>query len=171
MSKAHSSFRADGASRAARGPWPWLLAAGPALVVVASLASAWLAVTKLDPVVSEDYYKLGLTINRRLPASTALGAPPSATIVIQSDGAVSVRLSETAAVPTYVRLTLRSPGARGGDTEMLDAAAAGTWSGKLQDVRAGRQIVTLESDVWHLPVTVVERLPATIRLGGADAKS
>ena len=33
------------------------------------------------------------------------------------------------------------------------------------------QIVTLESDAWQLPVTIVEHLPATISLGGADAKS
>ena len=51
MSKPRSSFPAD--STIPRGPWPWLLAAGPALVVVASLASAWLAISKSDPVVAE----------------------------------------------------------------------------------------------------------------------
>ena len=172
MSKARSSSRADaGAPPAGRGPWPWLLAAGPALVVVASLASAWLAVSKVDPVVSEDYYKLGLTINRRLPATPSTEAAPSATIVIGSDGAVSVHLPDNVAAPTYMKLTLRRPGAHEGDVEMLDASAARTWSGKLHDVRAGRQIVTLESDAWQLPVTIVEHLPATISLGGADAKS
>jgi hypothetical protein len=138
--------------------------------VVASLASAWLAVSRLDPIVSEDYYKLGLTINRRLPA-TPVAAAPSATIAIEADGAVIVRLPESAAVPTYVRLTLRRPGAHDGDIEMLDASAAGTWSGRLHDVRPGRQIVTLESDTWQLPVTVMDRLPATITLGAAASKS
>jgi len=173
MSKARSSSHADcgAAPPAGRGPWPWLLAAGPALVVVASIASAWVAVSKVDPVVSEDYYKLGLTVNRRLPATPATAVAASATIVIGSDGAVSVVLPESVAAPTYMRLTLRQPGAREGDVEMLDASSAGSWSGKLHDVRAGRQIVTLESDAWHLPVTVVDRLPATIRLGGPDAKS
>jgi len=172
MSKAHSSSRADArAAPAGRGPWPWLLAAGPALVVVASLVSAWLAVNNVDPVISEDYYRLGLTINRRLPASPATEAAPSVTIVIGSDGAVSVRLPETVAAPTYMKLTLRRPGAREGDVEMLDASAARNWSGQLHDVRAGRQIVTLESDTWQLPVTIVDRLPATISFGGIHAKS
>jgi uncharacterized protein len=172
MSKARSSSPADtGATAIGRGPWPWLLGAGPALVVVASLASAWLAVSKVDPVISEDYYKLGLTINRRLPATPVKDAAPSAMIVIGSDGAVSVRIPESVAAPTYLRLTLRRPGAREGDVEMLDASAARNWSGKLHDVRAGLQIVTLESDAWRLPVTVVERLPATISLGGTDTKS
>ena len=49
-----------------RQRWPWLLMAGPALVVVASLYSGWLAVTSDDGVVADDYYKRGLSINRRL---------------------------------------------------------------------------------------------------------
>lgn len=172
MSKARSSSPADtGATAGGRGPWPWLLGAGPALVVVASLASAWLAVSKVDPVVADDYYKLGLTINRRLPATPVTDAAPSATIVIGSDGAVAVRLPDSVAAPTYLKLTLRRPGAREGDVEMLAASAARSWSGKLHDVRAGLQIVTLESDAWRLPVTVVERLPATISLGGTGTKS
>ena len=129
MSKAPSSSRADaGAPTVGRGPWPWLLAAGPALVVVASLASAWLAVSKVDPVISEDYYKLGLTINRRLPATPATEAAPSATIIIGSDGAVTVRLPANVAAPTFMKLTLLRPGAREGDVEMLDASAARNWS-------------------------------------------
>ena len=172
MSKARSYSHADtGATPVRRGPWPWLLGAGPALVVVASLASAWLAVRNVDPVVADDYYKLGLTINRRLPATAVNEVSPSATIVIGADGAVSVRLPDGVAAPTYMKLTLRRPGAREGDVEMLDASAASRWSGKLHDIRAGRRIVTLESDAWRLPVTIVERLPATISLGGADIGS
>ena len=172
MSKARSSSPADtSATPVRRGPWPWLLGAGPALVVIASLVSAWLAVSKVDPVVADDYYKLGLTINRRLPAIPVTEAAPSATIVIGSDGAVVVQLPESVAAPTYLRLTLRRPGAGKGDIEMLDASAARRWSGKVHDVGAGRQIVTLESDAWRLPVTVVEHLPATISLVGTGTKS
>ena len=171
MSKVLSSSRADPGATSVRGAWPWLLAAGPAVVVVASFASAWLAVSRADPVVAENYYKLGLTINLRLPAMTATKLTPTATIVIGAVGAVSVRAPDTATVPTYVKLTLHRPGDRDSEVEMLDASGAGTWSGTLHDVRAGRHIVTLESDAWQLPVTIVERLPATINLGGADAKS
>ena len=35
----------------------WLVLAGPALVVVASCVTFYLAVTRLDPVVTEDYYR------------------------------------------------------------------------------------------------------------------
>lgn len=76
------------------GPWwkyghVWMVLAGPAVVVVASFVTLYLAVTRADPVVDEDYYRKGLQINQTLadnPASlapalqarnhAATGAPP-----------------------------------------------------------------------------------------------
>ncbi len=46
----------------------WLVLAGPAIVVVASFITFYLAVTRPDPVVTEDYYRKGLEINRTLDA-------------------------------------------------------------------------------------------------------
>jgi uncharacterized protein len=37
-----------------REPWPWLLMAGPAIVVVAGLYTAYLAVTTNDALVAGD---------------------------------------------------------------------------------------------------------------------
>ncbi|MBB5020385.1 hypothetical protein HNQ59_003704 [Chitinivorax tropicus] len=50
-------------------PWyryaaPWLLMAGPAVVVVAGFITAWLAVKHNDALVVDDYYKQGKEINR-----------------------------------------------------------------------------------------------------------
>jgi hypothetical protein len=59
-----------------RQPWPWILMSGPAVVVVASLFSAYLAVRGADPVIEEDYYRRGLEINAelaRLQNAAALG--------------------------------------------------------------------------------------------------
>lgn len=44
----------------------WLVLAGPAIVVVASFVTFYLAVTRPDPVVSEDYYRKGIEINKTL---------------------------------------------------------------------------------------------------------
>jgi uncharacterized protein len=49
-----------------REPWPWIVMSGPALVVIGSLVSAYLAVRGADPLVDEDYYQHGLQINRQL---------------------------------------------------------------------------------------------------------
>ena len=44
----------------------WLIVAGPAIVVVASFVTFYLAVTRPDPVVTEDYYRKGMEINKTL---------------------------------------------------------------------------------------------------------
>lgn len=46
--------------------WPWFLMLGPFVVVVAGLFTAWLAVTRPDALVVDDYYKQGKAINQDL---------------------------------------------------------------------------------------------------------
>ena len=46
----------------------WLVIAGPAGVVLASLVTAYIAVTRPDPLVSEDYYRQGMEINKTMQA-------------------------------------------------------------------------------------------------------
>lgn len=57
-----------------REPWPWLLMAGPAIVVVAGVITTWIAVSGRDPMVVDDYYKQGLAINRDLARERAAQA-------------------------------------------------------------------------------------------------
>jgi len=49
-----------------RYPLLWMVIAGPALVAVASIATFWLAAHRPDALVSEDYYREGIEINRTL---------------------------------------------------------------------------------------------------------
>ena len=56
--------------------WPWLLMLGPGAVVVAASYSGWIAFTRQDAMVVDDYYKQGNAINqdlRRDGAATNLG--------------------------------------------------------------------------------------------------
>lgn len=56
--------------------WPWLLMAGPAIVIVAGTYTGYLAFTRQDALVVGDYYKQGKAINqdlRRDRAASALG--------------------------------------------------------------------------------------------------
>ncbi len=64
------------------GPWwkfghVWMVVAGPAVVVLASFITLYLAITRPDPVVSEDYYQQGLQINQRLEAQAAASMAPA----------------------------------------------------------------------------------------------
>jgi hypothetical protein len=50
----------------------WLLIAGPAVVVVAGVATVLIALRHPDPVLAEDYYRRGIEINRTLARDKAL---------------------------------------------------------------------------------------------------
>jgi hypothetical protein len=66
-----------------RQRWPWLLIAGPAIVVVAGIVTIWLAIRSDDGLVADDYYKQGLAINQvigRAERAQALGLTAKVTI-------------------------------------------------------------------------------------------
>ena len=44
----------------------WLVLAGPLVVIVAGFITLWLAMSRPDPVVAEDYYQRGIDINKTL---------------------------------------------------------------------------------------------------------
>jgi hypothetical protein len=50
----------------------WLVVAGPAVVVVASVVTFGIAARGADPVVAQDYYRRGIEINRQLAHERAL---------------------------------------------------------------------------------------------------
>ena len=56
-------------------PWwkfghAWMVFALPAIVVVASFITLYLAVTRPDPVITEDYYRKGIEINKTLESKS-----------------------------------------------------------------------------------------------------
>lgn len=44
----------------------WLIIAGPLLVIIAGFITLYLAISRPDPVVDEDYYRKGIEINKTL---------------------------------------------------------------------------------------------------------
>lgn len=46
----------------------WLIIAGPLLVVIAGFITLYLAISRPDPVVDDDYYRKGIEINKTLDA-------------------------------------------------------------------------------------------------------
>jgi hypothetical protein len=46
--------------------WPWLLALGPVAVIAAGVHTTWLAFSRQDALVVDDYYKQGKAINQDL---------------------------------------------------------------------------------------------------------
>ena len=64
----------------APAPWwkhglVWMVIAGPAFVVVAGIATLVIAVRQPDPVVTPDYYRRGIEINKALAARDKAALP------------------------------------------------------------------------------------------------
>jgi hypothetical protein len=155
-----------------RQRWPWLLVAGPFLVVVASLASAWIAVKSDDGVVAQDYYRQGLLINQKLARAAPAEPSPGATISLGTDHGIRIRLYGVARAPSHLFLALARPGERGDDHRVgLAPIDGGDWAGILPPLAAGRWIVTLESETWRLPVTIVSSPFSEITLGAVAGAS
>lgn len=89
-------------------PWPWLLMAGPAAVIVAGVITVYLAVATNDGLVADDYYKRGLAINQTLSRdAVARQFGHRARIAFAADfGRVEVTLQGDAALsgPLILRL-------------------------------------------------------------------
>jgi uncharacterized protein len=133
-----------------RERWPWILMAGPAIVVVAGLITAWLAISSEDGLVIDDYYKQGLAINQTLSRSDAAGRLGIKAQLYLADGRVRVLLG-AAAGRGALTLRLVHPTRAGMDQSVnLAAVEPGLYEGRLRPLRPGRWHVVLEQLDWRL---------------------
>jgi uncharacterized protein len=148
--------------------------AGPFVVIIASLASAWMAIKSDDGVVAQDYYKQGLLINQRLKHAAPDPEPRlGAMITVAAGGEVRVHMEGFAEglvdAPPSLRLKLAHPATESHpESVILKRGADGDYVGALPEQTPGRWIVTLEADGWRLPTTTVAGPLSEIRLGTAD---
>lgn len=117
-----------------REPWPWIVMAGPAIVVVAGFATAFIAFRSGDGLVAADYYKQGLAINRvleREARAQALGV--RATVQFsESRERVRVILRMPGPAPAELRLALVHPTRAGQDQSVaLRRVSEGVYAGDM----------------------------------------
>ena len=156
-----------------RQRWPWLLMAGPAIVVVAGFVTLWLAIASNDGLVADDYYKRGLGINRTLERSERAAALGLVAIVdLDARGAAQVVLTAAVpgldAAPAQVRLLLLHPTRAGADRRIdLARGADGVYRGPAAVLPAGRWRVGVETDDWRLPTVAIEGALRAVRITAA----
>lgn len=146
-----------------RQPWPWILAAGPFIVVVAAIYTAWLAVKTSDGLVTEDYYRKGLSANQTIARSeqaTRMGLVAGIRI---SGDVLTVRLQATDkafVLPPTVAATISHPTRAGLDQSRLLVRKGDLFSGEVRLPAAGHWLVLLEDErkTWRLMGNVI--LPA-----------
>ena len=133
-----------------RERWPWILMAGPAIVVVAGFLTAWLAVRSDDGLVIDDYYKQGLAINQTLGRSVAAGRLGMKAELQVADGRMRVLLGGPAWAGVLT-LRLVQPTRAGMDQSVnMAAVAPGVFEGRLRPLQPGRWHVVLEARDWRL---------------------
>ncbi len=138
-----------------REPWPWLLMAGPAIVIVAGFYTLWLAVRSDDGLVADDYYKRGLAINQTLlraqrAEELALGARVEPAV---DGGQIRVTVTGAASLPPVLRLRLVHPTQAVADQWIeLRAVGPGIYEGTRVAPVAGRRVMMLEdaARTWRL---------------------
>lgn len=132
-----------------REPWPWILMAGPAAVVLAGIVTAWLALRSDDGLVMDDYYKEGLAINRTLGRSDNAARLGIRAELVLVDGLVRVRLA--GAGRGALSLQLAHPTRAGMDQRLqLTMIEPDVYAGRLRPLQAGRWHVLLEQGDWRL---------------------
>jgi len=124
--------------------------AGPAIVVVAGIVTAWLAIQSDDGLVVDDYYKQGLAINQTLGRNDAAGRLGMQAELHLAEGRIRVLLGG-AAWRGALMLRLVHPTRAGMDQSVnLAAVGPGAYEGRLQALQPGRWHVVLEARDWRL---------------------
>jgi len=149
-----------------RERWPWILMAGPAIVVVAGIFTAWLAIRSDDGLVQDDYYKQGLAINQTLGRSDAAGRLGIDAELRLADGRIRVLLGGQAGSGGLI-LRLVHPTRAGMDQSVnLAPVEPGVYEGWLQPLQSGRWHVLLESRDWRLAGDWTLPAAGALKLGG-----
>ncbi len=136
-----------------REPWPWLLMAGPATVIIAGIVTTTLAIRSDDGLVAEDYYKRGLAINQVLAREQHAREK---NISAQFDFAghkVRIAVRADTALPLTLRLRIVHPTRAGEDLQLLLASQGGNlYTGELPSLshEARRLILEDPAGTWRI---------------------
>lgn len=158
-------------------PWPWLLMAGPAAVIVAGIVTVWLAVSSNDGLVTDDYYKQGLAAKQTLGRSEKARAQGIEARLRLGADAISLRLQardKGFVPPDRLVVTLSHPTRAGMDQTRTLSRAGDAYSARFSLPAAGHWLVLIEDDpgngtpTWRLMGNVVLPAPGEIVIGGAE---
>jgi len=153
-----------------REPWPWLLMLGPAVAVVAGIATLILAIRSNDGLVADDYYKQGLAINRTMERDDEARAMRYGAELAFSRGDRKVRaiLSGVGPLPAGLRLHLIHPSRSSADEAvMLRSVGTGIYEGQCRRELTGRRHLILEDQqaTWRITGEWVEPNVEPVRIG------
>jgi hypothetical protein len=139
---------------------------GPAIVVVAGVATAVIAFTGADGLVADDYYKQGLSINRQIARDQSaldLGIEGEVRLL---PGIASVTLRAKTALPDRITLRLAHPSRASEDrvVHLARTAAGATWEAPIKDLTAGHWRAIVETPQWRVAAQIDTKVPGPATL-------
>lgn len=154
-----------------RQTWPWILMAGPAVVIVAAIFTAYLAVVSNDGLVDDDYYKQGLAINQDTARDEAAVRKGLTAELMQNTETRQIRIllrsRPGVGLPALLKARITHPTKAGVDQHVvLRAVESGVYSGELSMPLAGRWRIVVEDDKreWRLSGEWNVEKAASVRL-------
>lgn len=156
-----------------REPWPWLLMSGPLAVVVASLASAWIAIKSSDGLVSEDYYKQGQEVVETLDRSKQAEALGLQAGIHLTENKVRVHLTGRQAdmpMPPALFMQLSHPTRAGLDQRAKLSLDGQTYAGEIRLPASGHWLVLIEDEAktWRMMASVMLPAANEVVIGGSN---
>ncbi|GGP19132.1 FixH family protein [Silvimonas iriomotensis] len=139
-----------------REPGPWLVALGPACVVVGSLFCVYLAFSRQDDLVTQNYYQAGLTVNQRMhedEKARALGLDGQLTIdVTRGQVALTLDNPEKQPLPPVLQLDLAHPTQEKLDQHVVLSKTEGnSYIANIEPTKASRWHVTVQNEeLWRM---------------------
>lgn len=134
----------------------WLVVGGPAIVVVASLYTGFLAYRGADKVVAQDYYKQGLMINTNIRHdANARDRHMSADMSFErASGRISIHVKSDVELPDSLQLSIAESGSDAAVNEIirrgtLKRTSPGTY--QLTYLPPSEQELQ-DSKLWHVKI-------------------
>ena len=157
-----------------REPWPWLLMAGPFIVIVASLVTAWLALKSSDGLVAEDYYKQGLAAGETLSRSRHAEEMGLRAGIKLLEKGMQVKLSGHQSgmqVPRALLVNLSHPTRAGMDQQARLVFDGQVFTGAINLPASGHWLILIEDEAktWRLMGSLVLPFANESVIGGGDA--
>ena len=147
-----------------RQRWPWLLMLGPAVVLVAGVITGYLAYTRQDAMVVDDYYKRGKAINQDLRRDRVASAQRLSVALRYDAGAGAMRGELTSLgrpVTAPFRIALAHATLPAKDIALVAYPdAKGSFSVPLPQLEAGRWQVNVEGGKGDWRLATEWRFPA-----------
>ncbi len=136
-------------------PWMLLVLGGPLVVVIAAIITFYLAWQDSDNVLSRDYYRQGLNIDKDLSRDARAGEyKMRAEIRIDSSAAkVLLHLEGQTALPPSVQLVIASPSLTSEYEDVRKITLAQTSAGNYEGIiKIPATTEGTRQNVWHIKI-------------------